>query len=486
MLISNPRNGWILALAMALVVTGCTSKPADDAGTDTGSTTATKEEPKEAEVVEPETTEEPETAAEEPEAEPEATPEEEPEPAAEPEKNEAKAETSNKGPALVAIPTYESPLTAGIPGDGPLTNEEIKAWLDDPQNHEEIDFQLPLGLASAQAAIKGVKENPLTKAKIELGRQLYFDNRLSADATISCASCHHPNEGYARHTRFGVGINAQEGGRNSPVSFNRILSDKQFWDGRAETLEAQAVGPIENPIEMGNTHDVAVQTIKGIDGYVMQFEKIFGEEGVTIDNIGKAIAAFERVIVTGPSPYDYAENAKRFADIEEDELEEYKTDDPEFYAEIQQAKKDAAENPMSESAMRGWELFFDEKKTDCKACHAGANFTDEQYHNLGVGMDAEEPDLGRFVITNEDKDRGAFKTPTLRNIEQTAPYMHDGSQKTLEEVVEWYAKGGHPNPHLSDKIKKLDLTDQEKKDLVAFMKALTGKFPKVETERLPE
>jgi cytochrome c peroxidase len=140
---------------------------------------------------------------------------------------------------------------------------------------------------------------------------------------------------------------------------------------------------------------------------------------------------------------------------------------------------------MSEDAKRGRELFFGQK-AGCTACHVGPNLADEKYHNLGVGMDKPEPDLGRYVVSKEDKDRGAFKTPTIRNVAQTAPYMHDGSQKTLQEVVEWYDKGGHPNAHLSDKIKKLKLTPQEKKDLVEFMKACTGEFPKIEPGRLPE
>ena len=140
--------------------------------------------------------------------------------------------------------------------------------------------------------------------------------------------------------------------------------------------------------------------------------------------------------------------------------------------------------PMSESAQRGMKLFA--KKANCAACHAGANFTDEQYHNLGVGMDAEKPDLGRFEVTKVEKDKGAFKTPTLRNVAMTPPYMHDGSQETLAEVVEWYNKGGHKNQWLSDKMKPLNLTDQEKTDLVAFMvEGLTGSFPVVEQSRLP-
>lgn len=376
-------------------------------------------------------------------------------------------------------------LTAGIPGEGKLTLEQIRAWLDNPANHEVLKVSLPLGLNVARIPEETLEANPLTRAKIELGRQLYFDTRLSADNTVSCASCHAPDEGYARNTRFGVGIREQEGNRNSPTSYNRILSKAQFWDGRAASLEEQAVGPIANPIEMGNTHDAAVKTVQGIPGYVMQFESVFGQRGVSIDTIGEAIASFERVIVTGPSPFDYNETMRRFSKFSEEDLEDLKEDDPELYAAYEQAKKDAKANPMSESAQRGRELFFS-KKSDCTTCHVGANFTDELYHNLGVGMDVAEPDLGRYVVTGDEKDKGAFKTPTIRNVALTAPYMHDGSQKTLEEVVEWYARGGHANPWLSPKIKKLELTEQDKQDLVAFMQACTGEFPRVETGRLPQ
>lgn len=374
-------------------------------------------------------------------------------------------------------------LTAGIPGEGDLTLAEINKWLADPQNHEELDFELPFGLAAGAALIKGVEENPLTRAKIELGRQLFFDPRLSSDFSVSCATCHHPDNAYARDTQFGIGVDAQEGGRNSPPAYNRILSGAQFWDGRAATLEDQAVGPIANPIEMGSSHDACVECLKSIPGYQTQFDKVFGD-GINIDNVGKALATFERTLVTGPTHYDYYEIVRNFeTQFDAEELEFLEEDAPELYEQYQAAK--AKTKDMPESAKRGREIFFTDKGA-CTACHAGANFTDELYHNLGVGMDAENPDLGRFEVTMEEKDKGAFKTPTIRNVTQTGPYMHDGSQKTLEEVVEWYAKGGHPNPHLSDKMKKLDLTEQDKKDLVAFMQALTGELPKVEQGRLPE
>lgn len=411
------------------------------------------------------------------------------EPSPEPEPDGAETETDG-GAAKVdpsKVELGDPRLTAGIPGDDPLTTEQIDAWLADPNNHVQLDVSLPLGLSAGQSAIKGIDKNPLTRAKIELGRQLYFDKRLSADSTVSCADCHHPDEGWARHTQFGVGIDGQEGNRNSPVSYNRILSDAQFWDGRAPSLEAQAVGPIANPIEMGNTHEQAVKTVAGIDGYRLQFERIF-PDGVTIDNIGKAIASFERAVVTGPSPADYYEPLLALQTTFKDDLadlDSLKEEDPDLYDKYMATLAASEAHPMSDSAKRGRDLFFGQKG-GCTACHVGPNFTDEKYHNLGVGMDADEPDLGRFEVTKEDKDRGAFKTPTVRNVAQSAPYMHDGSQKTLEEVVEWYAKGGHPNPHLDKDVRKLELSEQDKKDLVEYMKSLTGEFPNVERERLPQ
>ena len=217
----------------------------------------------------------------------------------------------------------------------------------------------------------------------------------------------------------------------------------------------------------------------------MQFQKVFPETGVTIDNVGKAIAAFERTLVTGPSAYDYNESYKRFATLETEDLEDLKTDSPKVYAEYEQLQKLVALNPMSESAIRGQDLFFS-KRVGCTACHVGANFSDEQYHNLGVGMSAKEPDMGRFTETKVEKDKGAFKTPTIRNVALSAPYMHDGSMATLEEVVEHYNKGGDKNRWLSDKIVPLKLTPQEKIDLVEFMRACTGAFPLVSSGRLPQ
>lgn len=381
----------------------------------------------------------------------------------------------------------DSQLTAGVPGKGDLTLDQVNQWLKDPTRHEKINITLPEGLAVGKDAVYVPEDNPITHAKVELGRQLYFDRRLSKGNEVSCADCHHPDSGYGFNTQFGVGIQGQTGGRNSPTSMNRILSREQFWDGRAKDLEAQAVGPIANPIEMGNTHEAVVAFLKSNAVYRAQFVKIFGRDP-HIDDVGRAIATFERVILTGDSPYDYNDRLERLKEFIRTEgfegLDEVKKEDPDLYARYTVAQKAAEANPMSDSAKRGQKLFFS-KEANCAACHVGANFTDEKYHNLGVGMDAEKPDLGRFAETGKEEDKGAFKTPTLRNVAQNGPYMHDGSQKTLLEVVEWYVKGGHANPHLSDKIKAFKASEQDKLDLVAFMEALTGPLPKVQMQRLP-
>ena len=383
-----------------------------------------------------------------------------------------------KKAVTVRVELGDPNLTAGVPGNGPITLEQIDQWLSDPKNSAELIPILPLGLSQGAGQIQGIDRNPLTLAKIELGRQLYFDPRLSIDSTVSCASCHSPAEGYSARTKTGVGIRSQLGGRNSPVSFNRILSGSQFWDGRADSLEAQAIGPIANPIEMGFTHAGVVARLKEIPVYNQQFIAIFGD--LTIDGIGKAIAAFERVLVTAPSPYDYNEQLRGFAALDADDI----ADDPELAAKFAAAQAGVSAHPMSEEAKRGREIFFTEKG-NCTACHVGANLADEKYHNIGIGMEKPEPDLGRLIVTQDARDTGAFKTPTVRNVALSAPYMHDGSIATLEEVIEWYDKGGHPNPHLSDKIRPLRLSPQEKSDLVEFMKACTGPTPTVEVSRLP-
>lgn len=295
---------------------------------------------------------------------------------------------------------------------------------------------LPLGLVeSAWPA-----ENPYSAAKMELGRVLYYDKRLSADDTVACADCHNPKFGFTDGKAVSTGIRGQTGGRSAPTVINRVYSVEQFWDGRAATLEEQAKGPIANPIEMGNTHEAVVAKLKGVKGYGPLFKQAFGSEEITIDLVAKAIATFERTIVSGNAPYDRYKAGNKAA--------------------------------LNESARRGFDVFFNKAK--CDQCHFGINFTDGGFYNVGVGMDKPQPDMGRALITKRASDNGVFKTPTLREIARTAPYMHDGSLATLEDVVEFYSKGGTPNSSLDTRMKKLDLTDQDKKDLVEFLKALSG------------
>lgn len=310
-------------------------------------------------------------------------------------------------------------------------------------------LKLPLGLQEEAAYIP--PDNPLTIEKINLGRQLYFDGRLSADGTVSCATCHAPDKGFSDGRPTSTGIKGQVGGRNAPVTINRLFSQEQFWDGRSPSLEDQALGPVQNPIEMGNTLERMVATLSATQGYREQFRRVFGTD-VTAAGVAKAIAAFERTLVCGNSAFDRYEDGD-----------------------------DAA---LSESEQQGLQLF--REKGNCVRCHTGFAFTDERYHNIGVGFDKPNPDLGRYTVTKKESDKGAFKTPTLRNITASAPYLHDGSAKTLEDVITFYDKGGTKNPHLSNEIKPLRLTTQEKADLVAFLKSLSCPDLQVAAPALPK
>jgi cytochrome c peroxidase len=312
------------------------------------------------------------------------------------------------------------------------------------------DDDVPLGLKK----VRHPRNNPPTEAKIALGRQLYFDPRLSIDNTISCASCHDPGKGWSNDDRFATGVDNQIGGRSAPTIINTAYNRFQFWDGRAGSLEEQALGPVQNPIEMAMpSMDVVVEKLNRIDGYREQFQDVFGTD-VTEEGIAQAIAAYERTVLSGDAPYD------RF--------------------------KAGDEDALSEAAQRGMDLFFG--KAQCSGCHVGSNFTDNAFHNIGIGMDAEEPDPGRFAISGLRGDTGSFKTPTLREIASTAPYMHDGSLETLEAVVEHYDKGGIPNPYLDEQIFELELTEQQKADLVTFLsEGLSSEnYPTDTAPELPE
>ncbi|MFQ5743932.1 MAG: cytochrome-c peroxidase [Acidobacteriota bacterium] len=311
---------------------------------------------------------------------------------------------------------------------------------------------LPLGLDAG--LLKVPEDNPMTAEKVALGWQLFYDPRLSSDESVSCASCHLPEAGFADPRPGSVGVGGGVGSRNAPPVINAAFNANQFWDGRAASLEEQVFGPVQNPIEMANTLEACEDRLNEIPGYGEQFEAVFGSERITAEMVGKAIASFERVVLSGNSPWD------RWVETHD-------------------------ESVVSDAVRRGNELF--RGKAGCSQCHLGTNFTDapfDLYHNIGVGMDDPEPDLGRYNETQRQEDRGAFKTPTLRNVADTAPYMHDGSVATLEEVIEFYDRGGEPNLWLDPKMKPLELTEQEKQDLLAFLLALTGEVPEW-TRRAP-
>lgn len=289
-------------------------------------------------------------------------------------------------------------------------------------------------------------DNPQTNSKIQLGKQLYFDKRLSSDGTVNCASCHKPDKGWADIDSVSEGVAHKKGGRNSPTIIDAAFSVPQFWDGRAVHLEKQAVGPLQNPVEMDLTMDVILFRLKNIPGYVQQFQEVFGT-APSEDGVAKAIASFERTIISNNSPYD-----------------RYMQGDT---------------KAMSFSAQRGMDLF--KGKAHCSTCHSGPYFSDTKFHNLGIGYkDGKYADVGRYSVTKDLKDMGAFKTPTLRQVEVTPPYLHDGSEKTILDVVNLYNKGSIQNPNLDRAMLPLNLTSKEKRDLVAFIESLTGTYPIVE------
>ncbi len=288
--------------------------------------------------------------------------------------------------------------------------------------------------------------NPPSSLKIHLGKELYFDTRLSADNTVSCATCHNPALGWSDEGPTSKGIRGQLGGRRSPPVSNSAYSPLQFWDGRSPSLEDQAKGPIQNPIEMGNSHQAMIQTVGKISGYIEEFKAVFGEGPITVQKVADAIAAFERTVVTTDSRFD------RYARGD------------------QQA--------LTRLEKQGLEIF--NGKGHCTACHWGPYFSDGRFHNLGVpAKDPKNPDVGRYAVTKNPRDMGAFKTPTVRDAALRAPYLHDGSEKTLESLIDFYSRGGGKDPNLDPLMVPLGLSQNEKKALVAFIKSLNSLNPEV-------
>jgi cytochrome c peroxidase len=282
---------------------------------------------------------------------------------------------------------------------------------------------IPLGL---DLYLPAPEENPLTTEKIALGRRLFFDHRLSRDNSVSCSSCHNPDRAFSDNRPIAVGISGRQGRRSAPALINRGYGRSFFWDGRASTLEEQVLKPIEDPNEMD-----------------LPLSEASARVNLAPDEISRALASFVRSILSGNSPFDRFINGERTA--------------------------------LSPEQQAGLQLF--RGKANCVACHVGPNFSDERLHNTGVAWrEAKFADSGA--------GQGNFKTPTLREVSRTAPYMHDGSFATLEDVIEYYDRGGNPNPNLDSDIRVLRLSPTEKHDLTAFLRALSGTVSAPSNERV--
>ena len=359
-----------------------------------------------------------------------------------------------------------------------LTPELVRAS-DSPAGSSSFEIRMPLGIPLDLWTYFVPNDNPITASKVELGRKLFFDARLSADGKVSCASCHDPGRAFTDGRKVAEGIGGRIGSRNSPTLLNAMFSTGQFWDGRAGTLEEQAKMPLTNIDEMGNRSlDEVLSKIAAAPEYVSGFQRVFGGP-VTIDGFAKAVAAFERTLVSADAP-----------------LDRYLTGDL---------------NALNEPARNG--LFLFRTKARCGVCHVFSQnfaafatfpfFTDGNYRNTGVAANFEgfnamarramtaardesgqamaamskherAGELGRFLTTGNTLDIGAFRTPSLRNVELTAPYFHDGSAASLEDVVRFYVKGGNENPNRDWQLEPVPLTDVEQRDLIEFLKALTS------------
>ncbi|MFJ7732932.1 cytochrome c peroxidase [Lysinibacillus sp. NPDC097231] len=316
------------------------------------------------------------------------------------------------------------------------TDKETKVTVSTDEN----------AIASAKAMFQPLGEvpvpedNPITDEKVELGKRLFFDSRLSGNNVQSCSSCHQPQAGYGDNLATFIGFEGFKGPRNSPTIINSAYYSENFWDGRASSLEEQAKGPITAAGEMNQDLDGLVGKLKAVPAYVTDFQTAFGEE-ISVDNILKAIATFERKIVVKDTAFD-----------------KYLAGD---------------DTAISDEAKNGMVLYTG--KASCITCHATPTLSDGKYYNLGI-----EGDEGRYAVTNNDADKGAFRTASLRGITHTAPYMHDGSLATLKDVVEFYNKGGGTDTNKSELIQPLGLTDEEINQLVAFIETLGGEVPVVE------
>jgi cytochrome c peroxidase len=321
---------------------------------------------------------------------------------------------------------------------------------------DPVNLEVPLGLPPLPA----VAGTPMTDQLVRFGRRLFYEGNIGADGITSCGSCHSYDHAFAETRQVPLGFSATRGERNTPSLLNVAYSTSLDWDGGVQTaetplglLEAQVKFPLEDPSQMATKTDSLEKALNISDQYHLAMQRTYGKMVVVRYVLAaRAIAAFERTLLCGNSPFDrylFGHDA----------------------------------NAISPAAIRGWNIFKDPKKGNCIACHTvgekDALFTDGKYHNLGVGLDStgEGHDLGRFRVTAKDADRGAFRTPSLRNVAETPPYMHNGSLRSLRGVVDFYSEGGSINPYIDPLIKKINLNEKDRDDLVSFLNTLTGDMP---------
>ena len=303
-------------------------------------------------------------------------------------------------------------------------------------------------MAPLPKTVPAPKDNPTTPEKVALGKQLFFDPRLSGDNKMSCATCHRPDKAFGDGLPQAKGAGGKKFKRNTPSLLNVGFYSTYYWDGRAKSLEEQALMPIQAADEMNQDLDQLEKKLNAVPGYAKQFQAVFGTK-VTRDGIAKALAAFQRTLVTGPSPYD------RYLGGEKD--------------------------AFSAEAKRGMELFFGD--AGCARCHRGPLLTDEKFYRIGISHDK-----GRGLVTGKTEDNYKFRTPSLRNIARTGPYMHNGSYKTLGDVLFFYFRGvptSGPDRLPLDIESLQSIPYSEMSDLIAFLEALTGEEPKIAPPKLP-
>jgi cytochrome c peroxidase len=303
-------------------------------------------------------------------------------------------------------------------------------------------------------AVPMPKDNASTPARVELGKALFFDPRLSGNGAASCASCHNPSLGWSDGLKTAIGMGGVVLARATPTIVNTAFNTQFMWDGRKKSLEDQALGPMKAADEMNSDFPAVIARLRGLPGYVALFDRAYPGEPIGEETIAKALAAYERTIVSRDSPFDRWLAGDRKA--------------------------------ITPQQYRGFRVFADPARGNCAACHSGPNFTDNGFHNIGIRSAGGKADPGRFAIRPVAAMKGAFKTPTLRDIALTGPYFRDGSAATLREVVDHYARGGDDRSNISGDVRQLDLSEQDRNDLVAFMRALTGRQASVTAPLLPQ